>query len=184
MRSASSPGTRPRIAPGGLRELGLVNWALCRLLSRGAGVPDAHLFSTLGRHRRLFRAWLWFAGRLMPGGELPRRETELVILRVAHLRGCEYELDHHRRIGRRVGIGPDVLERIFAGPAAPGWSDRHRALLTAVDALLTTRNIADHAWDALSDHYTEAQRIELCMLVGHYDLLATTIATLGVARDG
>jgi hypothetical protein len=28
---------RPRIAPGGLAELGPVNWALCRMLSRAAG---------------------------------------------------------------------------------------------------------------------------------------------------
>ena len=175
--------TTPRIHPGGLKELGLVNWLFCRVISRAAGVRDAHLFSTLGRQRGLFRAWLRFAARLMPGGTLSRHETELVILRVAHLRECAYELDHHLRLGRRVGIGPELAARIFAGPAAPSWSDRHRALLAAVDALLATKNIGDPEWAALSTHYTEPQRIELCMLVGHYDLLATTIATLRIARD-
>lgn len=174
---------RPRIAPGGLHELGPVNWVLCRLLARGAGVRDAHLFSTLARQRGLFRGWLHFAGRLMPGGVLSRHETELVILRVAHLRGCDYELDHHERIGRRCGVGPEVLQRIFAGPAEPGWSDAHRALLAAVDALVATRDLGDAEWAALSEHYSEPQRIELCMLVGHYELLATTIAALRIARD-
>lgn len=175
--------TQPRIAPGGLRELGLVNWVLCRLLSLGAGVRDAHIFSTLARQRGLFRGWLHFAGKMMPGGRLPRHETELVILRVAHLRGCEYELDHHRRIGRRCGIGPEVLERVFAGPAADGWSEAHRSLLAAVDALVARHDLDDAEWAALSRHYSEPQRIELCMLVGHYELLATTIKTLRVARD-
>ena len=174
---------RPRIAPGGLAELGLVNWGLCRVLSRAAGTRDAHLFSTLGRQRGLFRGWLRFAGRLMLGGSLPRHDSELVILRVAHLRSCAYELDHHLRIGRRCGIGPDVVERIFAGPAAPGWSERHAALLTAVDALIVDKDIGDAAWHALTDHYSEPQRIELCMLVGHYDMLATTIAALRIERD-
>jgi alkylhydroperoxidase family enzyme len=47
----------------------------------------------------LFRRWLWFAGALMPGGRLPRDETELVILRVAHNTDCDYEWGHHERIG-------------------------------------------------------------------------------------
>ncbi|MGN6108525.1 MAG: carboxymuconolactone decarboxylase family protein, partial [Kofleriaceae bacterium] len=94
----------PRIAPGRIRELGAVNWLICRALSRLAGVREAQLFTTLGRHRSLFRAWLAFAGHLMPGGALSRRDSELAILRVAHLRGCAYELAHHRRLGRRVGL--------------------------------------------------------------------------------
>src|SRR5262249_4809353 len=156
--------------------LGPINWALCRVISRATGVPDAHLFSTLGRQRALFRAWMFFASRMMPGGTISRHETELVILRVAHLRQCHYELDHHIRVGRRAGVGPELVERIFAGPGAEGWSDRHRALLSAVDALLQTRNIDDPGWDALRSHYREEQLVELCLLVGHYDMLATTIA--------
>ena len=33
---------------------------------------------------------LHFSGKLMPGAKLSRHETEPVILRVAHLRGCQY----------------------------------------------------------------------------------------------
>ncbi len=175
--------SEPRVAPGGLAELGPVNWALCRVISRFAGTPEAHLFTTLGRQRRLFRAWLRFAGQMMPGGSIDRHETELVILRVAHLRQCHYELDHHVRIGGRVGVGPEVVERIFVGPEADGLGDRHRALLRGVDALLRDRNIDDATWTELAAHYSEEQLVELCLLVGHYDMLATTIATLRIARD-
>ena len=75
---------RPRVAPGTRRQLGLVNNAIARLAGRATGGAPPNIFTTLGRHRRLFRRWLWFAGALMPGGRLPRVETELVILRVAH----------------------------------------------------------------------------------------------------
>lgn len=175
--------TNPRISPGGFFDLGPFNWALCRLISWAAGTSDAHLFSTIGRQRALFRGWMLFASRMMPGGTIGRHETELVILRVAHLRQCQYELDHHLRIGRRVGVDRQLVERIFAGPDAEGWSERHRALLSAVDSLLQTRNIDDTGWEALRTHYSDAQLIELCLLVGHYDMLATTIATLRIARD-
>lgn len=173
----------PRIAPGGLRELGPLNWLLCRALSRLAGTADARLFSTLGRHRRLFRAWLLFAGSLMPGGRLSRRDTELVILRVAYLRGCDYELDHHMRLARRAGIDGALVREVFAGPAAPAWSARERALLAAVDALVASRDLPDELWHALGAHYDEAERVELCLLVGHYEMLATAIRALRIDRD-
>lgn len=173
----------PRVEPGRASDLGLVNWVLCKIISRAAGVRDAHLFSVLGRQRRLFRAWLRFSAHLMPRGSFSRYETELVILRVAHLRGCQYELDHHVRLGRRVGIGPSVLERVFEGPHASGWSDRDRTLLAAVDALVDTKHIDDEKWEALRSHYGPPQLVELCMLVGQYEMLATTISTLQIQRD-
>ena len=42
----------------------------------------------------------------MPGGRLPRVDTELVILRVAAVRGSDYEFGHHSVLGRRAGLIP------------------------------------------------------------------------------
>ena len=118
----------PRIAPGSRRELGPVNALICRIAARATRTPPPNLFTTLGRHRRLFRGWLRFAGRLMPGGRLPRRDTELVILRVAHLRSCDYEWVHHERLGRRAGLSDDDIARVRTGPDAEGWSQRERTV--------------------------------------------------------
>lgn len=175
--------TAPRITPGGLADVGAINWLTCRVLSRAAGVSDAKLFSTLARNRRLFRAWLVFAGKLMPAGSLPRRDTELAILRVAHLRGCDYEWQHHVRLAHRAGLDDAALERVRLGPAALGWTAGQRALLAAVDELVATRSLDDRCWSDLRVHFSESQQIELCLLVGHYEMLATTIAVLGVTPD-
>ncbi|WP_433716729.1 carboxymuconolactone decarboxylase family protein [Nocardia sp. CA-084685] len=175
---------QPRISPGRLRELGPVNWVVWQILSRAAGTDDAHLFSTLGRTRGLFRGWLHFSGRLMPGGRLPRHESELVILRVAQLRDCAYEMDHHIRLGRRAGVTPEILERVRTGPAADGWSGKHRALLTAVDELVETRDIDDATWTALAGHYDERTLIEIVLLINQYEGLAATITALRIQRDG
>ena len=172
-----------RIAPGGRADVGLFTWAFSRVAGRAMGTTPPNLFLTLGRHRKLFRRWLWFAGALMPGGKLPRRETELVILRVAHLRSCEYEFEHHVRLGRRAGIGKAELARVVEGPDAEGWSARERTLLTAVDHLHRERDLEDATWASLRDHLSERESIELCMLVGHYEMLATTIGTLRIQTD-
>src|SRR5690625_2099065 len=65
-----------RVRPGSLREIGLFAWAMARISGRVTGTNPPNLFLVLGKNRKLFRAWLRFAGRLMPGGVLPRRETE------------------------------------------------------------------------------------------------------------
>lgn len=173
----------PRIEPGRLRELGLPGWLLCKVLARASGVPEAHLFTTLGQHKRLFWTWLPFSGMLLGPGRLPRADAELVILRVAHTRGCEYELQHHRRMARRRGIDADKQERIFGGPQAEGLNDRERALLTAVDELVETRNVSAATWQWLARHLDRRQLIEFVTLAGQYDALAATLNTLKVPLD-
>lgn len=174
---------RPRISPGRLRELGPVNWIVWQVLSRASGTADAQLFSTLGRTGGLFRGWLHYSGKLMPGGRLPRSEAELVILRVAELRSCDYEADHHRRLGRRAGLSAEEIERVTGGPAAAGWTPRQAALLAVVDQLVTTRTVGDEAWSALAEHYDERSLIEIVLLINQYEGLASTITTLGIERD-
>lgn len=173
----------PRIGPGGLGDVGPFTWVFARIAGRVTGTNPPNLFLTFGRHRGLFRGWLRFAGRLMPRGKLPRRETELVILRVAHVRGCEYEFVHHVRLGRRAGVGKAEVERVVAGPAADGWSPRERVLLTATDELLAAEDLSDATWAALREHLDERGAIELLMLVGHYRMLAGFITTLRIETD-
>ncbi|SFQ04043.1 MULTISPECIES: carboxymuconolactone decarboxylase family protein [Actinomadura] len=176
--------TSPRATPGSRRDVGLVNWLICRVAGRatGTGRPP-NLFLTLARSRGLFRGWLWFAGRLMPGGTLPRRETELVILRVAHLRDCRYEFDHHVRLARRAGLHDRDIERVEEGPRALGWTPRERALLIATDRLHTERDLDDETWIRLRAVLTEAECVELTMLATHYEMLATVITALRVQPD-
>lgn len=181
MRMVSA--SQPRIQPGRFRELGPINWAVWRVLSRVTGTEDAQLFSTLGRTGGLFRGWLHYSGKLMPGGRLSRYEAELVILRVAHLRECGYEIDHHIRLGRRAGITEEILERVRIGPQATEWSGKHRALLAAVDQLVDTRDLDDRAWADLTTHYDQRKLIEIVLLINQYDGLATTITALRIRRD-
>ncbi|QYG94866.1 carboxymuconolactone decarboxylase family protein [Iamia sp. SCSIO 61187] len=173
----------PRITPGGRGDVGVLTWALSHAAGRAQGTGPPHLFLTLGRHRRLLRGWLRFASRLMPFGTLPRRETELVILRVAHLTGCTYEWEHHRHLGRRAGVTEADLARVEAGPSAPGLSERERALLAAVDSLHRDGDIDDAGWADLRRHLDERAAIELVLLAGHYEMLATFLRTLRVAPD-
>ena len=173
----------PRIAPGDRAQLGWRNFLVTRVLGVASGGRPPNVFTTLGRHRRLFRRWLRFAGTLMPGGRLPRIDSELVILRVAHNCGCDYEWEHHDRLGRVAGLSAPDVERVREGPDAEGWTPRQSLLLRAVDALHAERDIPDDLWESLSAELSDTDLIELCLLAGHYEMLATVIAALRIQPD-
>ncbi len=111
------------------------------------------------------------------------QDAEMVILRVGHLRDCEYELQQHRRLARTRGIDADQQAKIFEGPDADGLTDRQRALITATDEFVVTRGVSPETWAALAGHLTAEQLIEFCMLAAQYDGLAATIDTLKVPLD-
>jgi AhpD family alkylhydroperoxidase len=185
--TATAPQTlgdaTPRIAPGSPAEIGRVNFLIARFLGALAGSGPPNLFTTLARHRRLFRPWLRFAGTLMPGGVLPRADAELLILRVAHNTDCEYELTHHQRLAVTAGLSAHEILRVREGPEAPEWSGRQRLLLQAADELHAERVLSASVWSGLRPLLSDAELIELCMLVGHYEMLAMTLNSLGVAPD-
>jgi len=173
----------PRIAPGNRRQIGPANAAIAWVLGRASGGRPPHIFTTLGRHRGLFRRWLWFAGGLMPGGKLPRRDSELVILRVADNTACEYEWGHHERLGQCAGLSAEEVARVRSGPDAPGWSPRQQLLLRACDEMHAEGEIGDELWSRLAAELDERLLIELCLLIGPYEMLAMTLKTLRVQPE-
>lgn len=178
-------GPGGRIPSGGFRELGPINWVIAKLGARTVKAPEFHLFTTLGQRRLLFWAWAFYGGRLLRG-RLRAVDTELVILRVAHLRSCEYELQHHRRMARRAGLDADMQATIFAWPDAPNGSaltDRQQALLTATDEFVEDRTISDATWQRLATHLDRLQLIEFCLLASQYDGLAATMSALDIPLD-
>ncbi|MDN5723268.1 MAG: carboxymuconolactone decarboxylase family protein [Corynebacterium sp.] len=110
-RSQSSDGPTTRVQrPGqkrpGIRELGVINNLIVKVGAKVQGTHTLGVFATIGRAKRLFKAWLVYSATMMPFGYLSRQETELVILRVAFRKESAYEEAHHRAIGRRRGCMP------------------------------------------------------------------------------
>lgn len=169
-----------RVPPGRRSDVGVLNWIIAAIAGRVAGTGPINIFTTLGRHRWLFRRWLIFAGALMPGGKLPREDSELVILRVAANTGSAYEWHQHVLLGLRSGLTPDRVAAVVEGPLAGGWSPRQEALLRCADELHAAHQVSDETWDDVRAHLSERDAIELLMLVGAYEGLAMTLNGLGV----
>src|SRR5215469_5735953 len=116
------PASPPKVTPVPLAEMSVrTREQLSRANLDRDGEPLA-VFGTLARHPKLLAAWLPFAGRLLAGGTLDRRFTELVILRVACNMGSDYEWGQHVAICTDLGIEREAMERVLAGPSADGWT--------------------------------------------------------------
>ncbi len=153
------------------------------LVARGFGrseIPD--IFSVFHIHARLFWAWLFFASRLMPGGRLPAREREKLILRTAWLTRSLYEWGQHVDIGLRVGLADADILRVAQGPRAC-TDDNERLLLQACDELVAGRHIADATWARLAQAYDEKLLIEIVVLVGHYVMVAGFLNSAGLQLE-
>ena len=119
----------------------------------------------------------------MPFGQLPRRDTELVILRVAWQCHSAYEWHQHVPIALRVGLTADEIAGVADRTSVDGFTDRQRTLLAVSDELLARRTLSDSTWSAVQATLGNREAIELCLLIGNYQGLASTIGGLGIQID-
>ena len=152
---------------------------MAAIAGRVTDTGPPNIFTTLGQHPRLFRAWLRYSAQLMPFGKLPRRDTELVILRVAWQCRSAYEWHQHVPIALRVGLTSDEVACVADAPSA-GFTERQRTLLAASDELLSHRALSDSTWSAVQGAFHSREVIELCLLIGNYQGLASAIGGLGI----
>ena len=171
---------QPRIAPARPADLRPLPRLVAVITGRITGTGPPNIFTTLGQHPRLFRAWLRYSARLMPFGSLPRRDAELVILRVAWQCRSAYEWNQHVALALRVGLTQAEVAGAADGPSASVFTVRQRSLLAASDELLAGRALSDATWSAVQAALSDRQAIELCLLVGHYQGLASAAGGLGI----
>lgn len=159
-----------------------VDHSLSGMLPADRRNPEAagNLLATLARHPKLTRAFLRFNNHLLFSSTLSPRLRELVVLRVAHLTGCQYEWLHHVRMGREAGLTDAVIDGIQRGEAS---DELDRAVLLAVDELQDESVISDATWASLSAHLDERQLMDLVFTIGCYGALAMAINTFGVEPD-
>jgi alkylhydroperoxidase family enzyme len=169
-----------RVAPAVRPPLATV---LAALAGRATHTEPHRIFTTLARHRRLFRRWLPLGDALLQRGDLPRGDTELLILRTAWNCGCWYEWVQHAAIALSHGLTREHVEAVADWHSHELWSPRQRHLLQAADELHSTQVITDATWALLSPELRDTELIELCFLVGHYEMLAMTLNSLGVQPE-
>jgi alkylhydroperoxidase family enzyme len=152
--------------------------------SRDPGRPRGlNVLGTLALHPELARAFNTFNGHVLFATTLSERARELLVLRVAAVRDAEYEWAQHVVLAADAGLSPEDISRIAEGPGAAGWLPLDRAMVSAVDELLSDARVVDATWEVLAGELDAEQLMDLVFTVGAYDLLAMAFRSFGVELD-
>ena len=177
----------PRDWPEGMRD---ALAALCPPHARhpfpasGRDRPKGlNVLGTLARHTDLARAFHTLNGHLLFATTLEPREREVLVLRVAALRRCDYEWAQHVVLAADAGLGADDVAAIAEGPDAAGLTPFDAALVRAVDELVGEARIGDATWATLIEKYDDQQMMDLVFTVGAYDVLAMAMLSFGIELD-
>jgi AhpD family alkylhydroperoxidase len=138
---------------------------------------------TFAHHPELTRAFHTFNGHILFATTLSPRQRELLVLRVATRRQCEYEWVQHVVLAADAGLSDEEVARAAEGPGAAGWDELDRALVQAVDELLDDARVGDATWAVLAGSLDEQQLMDVVFTVGAYDLVAMAFRSFGVELD-
>src|ERR1700674_3852078 len=86
-----------------------------------------NIFTTFAHHPLLLKRYIALGGVFLAHNQVPAREREIVILRVAWLTGSVYEFGHHTRIGLESGLSEDEIV-LIASDGTDGWQPGDAAL--------------------------------------------------------
>jgi alkylhydroperoxidase family enzyme len=151
--------------------------------ARPGGARVLNIFRTLAHHPKLLKRWTVFGNHVLFKSTLPPRERELVILRIGWLCRSQYEWGQHVRIGLDSGLTEQEVQRVMAGPDAPGWSPHDADLLRAADELHRDSRVSDATWARLAARYDRKQMLDLLFAVGQYTLVSMVLNSCGVELD-
>jgi 4-carboxymuconolactone decarboxylase len=174
-REALILGKPPRILPLKPSELGKDAAESAAALRKAASSDPSdevtEYTATMLRHPDLYWRHTELAFQLY-GGALTPRDRELAILRTGWLCKAPYEWGEHVKIGKRVGLTPEEIERATRGSTAAGWSEHDRAIIRATEELHEDAMISEETWAVLARTLNEKQLLELPLMIGQYHGLA------------
>lgn len=142
-----------------------------------------NIFKTVARYPKLLKNWFPFANHIGSASRLPKRDRELIILRIGWLCQSEYEWGQHVEVAKDIGFSDEEIIRITKGPNAEGWNEFERTLIHAVDELYSDAFIGDKTWKLLSEKYNERKLMDFIFTVGEYNLVSMFLNTIGVQLE-
>jgi alkylhydroperoxidase family enzyme len=163
-------GTPPRITP----VSDLTDEMKTLVVPLPGYVKDAvpPLYGMLLHNVSLLKVFKPMSSHFLKESTLPLRDRELAILRIAWLCQAPYPWGEHCKIGAKVGLTTEEIERVTVGSTAPGWDEHDRALVKAAEELRADAMVSDDTWLTLAKKLREGQLLELVIMIGQYQTLA------------
>ncbi len=89
-------------------------------------------------------------------------------MRVGHLCKSDYEVTQHIRASRAIGMSEERIEAIALDGNKDVFGAKEMAVLDYVDDVVTKAGASQTTFDALAQHFSPAEMIELTIIAGIY----------------
>ena len=133
------------------------------------GRPPVEMIQAMCLRPEILRAFAGFGGAVYPGGELPRRVKELVIIAASQSNACQFCTESHCDLVDIAGVLDEPLE-LVATPDA--LEPRERLAVEYTRAAMADSNaIPDAINRRLEDEFSDSERVELAFLIGYINML-------------
>lgn len=143
------------------------------------GRAPAETMQILARQPDLLAPFLGWAAALALQGTLPKRDHEILALRVAYNCASEYELAEHAAYALDAGLTDEEITRL--GTVDGPWSEDDTLLIRAADELDSLSGLEDATYHALAARYDDGQLVELLFVIGQYTMLSLVANAAGLS---
>ena len=129
--------------------------------------PTPNIFLALTHAPDQLDAFLSYANTLR-AAELGPRLRELLILTVGHETGCEYEVAHHQSYALASGLTAEQVAAVPQFEAADVFDDFEKAVMRLAKQFSSGSDVPQQMWDAVADHLTTRQMVQLTLTLAWY----------------
>ena len=143
-----------------------------------------HVYRMIMHTPRIAPAFLAMSDALRHETSLPGNLREVAILRVGHRYQAPYEVHHHERLGRSVGLGDAALAATRVGANQEALSPEERLVLSWTDELIDHHALSQASREAALAMLTPTQLADLTLTVGFYQMVCNFLSTFGVEVEG
>ena len=143
------------------REAGSFGRFANRLSRRRFG-EVAEPLAVMAHHPRLLLGYGMFELAFERSNLVDERLKDLAVLKAATIVGCEFCIDIGSALGRAEGITEEQLRELPSFEQSKAFSPLEKLVLRyAASVTRTPPDVSDELFDALCEHFSEAQLVEL-----------------------
>jgi len=148
-----------------------------------ASLPPLNVFRMMAAAPASFRPFLDFALSILVKAELPAREREIAVLRVAHVTGSLYEWTQHERLGRNLGLGDREIAAIRGEDPVASLGEKGNLLCRVADEISRDVRLSDAAFERIVALFGRRQASELVVCCAYFNMLSRFLESMRVELE-
>jgi len=146
-------------------------------------INAVNVTATMAHHRALSKAFGPFAQAVLFGGDLPRRQVEIAVLRMGWNCQSVYEFGQHTLFGRDAGLSDREIYLTTRPIDEGSWTAAEQTILQLIDDLYTDDCVSDATWARAVEHFAEPDILHLLFAGGCYRTVSGVLNSCGVELD-